>query len=436
MLNFAVAAHGWLEADGSRDAHPEVGSGGRLSIELRARTRAGARLVASAELLTRRFAATAAEHDARGTYPFENIALLKEVGYFTAPIPVQLGGQGVDSLYDVLIASSRLARGDPSTTLGLNMHLLVVLNMVNRWRTARRRGQERRVAAFARSLQRIVTDDVVMAAAVSEPGQNLTQPAARATRNDQGWVLNGRKIFCTMSPAATVLLVSVTYPDLGGNLLYGYAEVPTDAPGLTIHDDWDSLGMRASGSNSVSLRDVQLEETAVRGGFPVGDLIGFIQRNLANGLFHASASLGIAEAAHSAAIERLNKHGLGQLRAPEHVLVADNAIDLSAMRATFGRAAELVEAFQHDRATADAMPDEWITIFAEAQAAKTFVNSAAARIVDRALTLSGGAGYMRSHAISRAYRDVRAGSFMQPLGAVRAYDYLGQAALGLTPSLS
>jgi alkylation response protein AidB-like acyl-CoA dehydrogenase len=74
-------------------------------------------------------------------------------------------------------------------------------------------------------------------------------------------------------------------------------------------------------------------------------------------------------------------------------------------------------------------------IFAESQATKTFVNEAAVRIVDRALSLSGGAGYLNGHPLARAYRDVRAGAFMHPLGANRAYDFVGQVALGAEPSL-
>jgi alkylation response protein AidB-like acyl-CoA dehydrogenase len=391
-------------------------------------------LVLCAESLAERLATTAAEHDTRGTYPHENAGLLKEAGYFVAPVPEQFGGQGVDSLYDILVASSRLARGDASTTLGLNMHLLVVLNMANRWKIARQRGDQRRAAAFARSLERIVADGIVIAAAVSEADQDLTRPATRATRNGTGWLVNGRKIFSTMAPAATVLLVSASYEDLSGKLRYGYAEVPAHAPGVTIHDDWDALGMRASGTNSVSLCDVHLPASSVRGGFPSGDSAGYMQRNLANGLFHASASVGIAEAAHNAAIRRLASQV--QLRAPERVLVADNVIDLVALRATFGRAAELVEVFQQAHCASDATTNELTTIFAEVQAAKAFVGTAAGRVVDRALTLSGGAGYMRSHALSRAYRDVRAGAFMQPLGLVRGYDFLAQASLGQEASLS
>jgi L-evernosamine nitrososynthase len=109
--------------------------------------------------------------------------------------------------------------------------------------------------------------------------------------------------------------------------------------------------MRASGSNSVSFRDVHLPESAVRGGFPLGDAAGYMEGNLANGLFHASASVGIAESAHRGAIERIQRSGAEFPRASEQMLVAESPIDLSAMRATFGRAAELVEAFQQHLAS-------------------------------------------------------------------------------------
>jgi alkylation response protein AidB-like acyl-CoA dehydrogenase len=181
--------------------------------------------------------------------------------------------------------------------------------------------------------------------------------------------------------------------------------------------------------HALTRQDVHRPESAVRGGFPVGDAAGYIQRNLANGLFHASASVGIAEVAHTTAIERLTRHVLP----PEHMLIANNAIDLSAMRATFGRAAELVDAFHEAHLASDATSQDWTSIFAEVQAAKTFIGEAAQRIVARALTLSGGAGYTRSHALSRADRDVRASAFMQPIGALRAHDFLGRVSLGPGP---
>ena len=49
--------------------------------------------------------------------------------------------------------------------------------------------------------------------------------------------------------------------------------------------------------------------------------------------------------------------------------------------------------------------------------------------MDRALALSGGAGYVDGSPLARAYRDVKAGTFMHPLGANRAYDHLAHTAL-------
>ena len=61
-----------------------------------------------------------------------------------------------------------------------------------------------------------------------------------------------------MSPAADVLYTAVTYTDDAGRERYGYAMVPRETAGVVVHDDWDALGMRASGSHSVSFEDVQL----------------------------------------------------------------------------------------------------------------------------------------------------------------------------------
>ena len=88
-----------------------------MSIELAAQTVAGDRLVAVADALSESLAARAAEHDRDGTFPFEAIDALRAASYFAAPVPVELGGLGVASAHDLVVASSRLARG------GYHLHL-------------------------------------------------------------------------------------------------------------------------------------------------------------------------------------------------------------------------------------------------------------------------------------------------------------------------
>jgi len=397
-----------------------------MSMELTAKTAAGRELVATAERLAQDFAVRAAAHDRDGSYPFESIDALRHAGYFAAPVPDELGGLGVSSVHDVIVASGRLARGDASVAIGVNMHLVVVLSLARRWRMARAAGSARRERAFAGSLRRIASDGVVMAAAMSERGQDLTRPVTEAVRTDGGWRIDGHKIFCTMAPAATILLTSVRFAHDDGVERYAYVEIPADAPGVRINDDWDALGMRASGSHSVTFDGVELPAAALRGGFPTGRPVPYLERNLPSGLFHASASLGIAEAAFARAArpDRIN----GDARAP--MLVAESVIDLTASRATISRAAALIDEHHAANPTADGTDEEITALFAEGQAAKTFVNEAATRIVDRALALSGGAGYLNGSPLARAYRDVRAGAFMHPLGANRAYDFLADIALG------
>jgi alkylation response protein AidB-like acyl-CoA dehydrogenase len=397
-----------------------------MSFELTARTEAGAGLVALAVVLAEALAEGAAPHDRDASYPFECVDALKEAGVFVAPVPVHLGGLGVSSVHDLLVAASRLARGNASVAIGVNMHLVALLSMVRRWQTAVAAGNERRAAAFARSLETIVGDGVVMAAAISERGQDLTRPATTAVRTASG--------FCTMAPAADVFYTAVRFADEAGVERYGYAFVPADAPGVVVHDDWDALGMRASGSNSVSFSAVELPAAALRGGFEVGDPIPYMERNLAAGLFHASASLGIAEAASAVALQSVARRA-GAADTHTRMLAATNAIELAGCRAAFGRAAVLLDDHYDAHPGDDGTRHELVALFAETQATKTHLNEAAARIVDRALALSGGAGYLNGSVLARAYRDVRAGAFMHPLGANRAYELIGQVALGLEPAL-
>jgi L-evernosamine nitrososynthase len=399
-----------------------------MNFDLTARTEAGRRLVTIAESLADEIRPAAAHHDREASFPFESLATVKASGFLAAPVPEQLGGLGVASVHDLVVASSRLARGDAALTIGVNMHLVYVVSLLRRWREAEAAGNERRLDAFGRSLEQIARERLVLAAAISEPAQDLARPATVAKRTEDGWTISGRKVFCTMSPAADALYVAVTF-DADGRETYGYALVPAAAPGVVVHDDWDPLGMRGSGSNSVSFEEVRLPAGALRGGFPVGSTRDYLERNLDAGLFHAAAALGAAEHAHEHIARQIAGNGR-ELDGRTRTLAAENAVELSACRAVLARAAALLDDHFAPGWTADVA-----LLFAEAQAAKTFVGEAAVRIVDRALALSGGAGYLNGSPLARAYRDVRATAFMHPLGANRAYDYLGELALGRNPSL-
>src|SRR5436309_1069050 len=109
--------------------------------------------------------------------------------------------------------------------------------------------------------------------------------------------------------------------------------------------------MLASGSNSVSLEGVELPESGVRGGFLAGDPLPYMERNLVSGLFHASASLGIAESADATALRGVAGRINGDAR--PRMQLADNAVDLAAARGALSRAAALIDAHRAANSVSD-----------------------------------------------------------------------------------
>jgi len=404
------------------------------AVDLPAMTVAGDAMVGAAERFADDFSAGAFDHDQSGTFATEHLDQLRSSRFLVSPVPTEFGGGGVRSVRDILVASSRLARGDVATTIGVNMHFAVLLNVIRGWRTAIARGDDRRASAASASLQRIVEDDIVFASAVSEPApQDLTRPRTTAVRTADGWVIEGRKVFTTMAAAATIVNTAVTYHAADGTERYGFAFVPTSAPGVEFPDDWDAIGMRASASGSMSLHGVVVGVDAVRDGFAVGSYTpALFDRFLASGAFHASASLGIAESSHFAMVDALTRRPEAVLDDPHAMTgLADNVVDLTAMQASLDLAGRRIDQYRAAFPCGEATLAEAQAVTAAVQAAKAFICTGAQRVTDRALALSGGAGYMSKHPLAKAWRDARAGAFMHPFGANRAYDLVARTALGL-----
>lgn len=417
-----------------------VAGNGHMRGQLEPRSEAGRRLAAAVDGLAATFAERSRRRDADGESPADSLDDLRAIGYLRAAIPTYLGGLGVEAAHDLAVVASRLARADASLAIGVNMHTVAAHSTVQAWRFAVESGGHDRAVRLGGTVRMIAESGVAMAAAVSEPsgGQDLSRPSTTATREGDGWRIDGTKAFCTMSPLADVLGVAVTFVDGDGAERYGFAQVSTTAAGCTVHDDWDALGMRSSGSGRVSFDGVRIARHELSDSHPAGETSAAgLDRFLTSGLFHASATLGIAEEAHRQVTD-VDAAGRGRLaeRGRSMQLVADDVVDLAAMRATLARAATAADehfrsALRFDGRTVEASAD----VFAQVQAAKALIDQVGPRVVDRALELSGGAGYLTRSPLSQAYRDVRAGAFMHPLGANRAYDFIAHVELGLSPSI-
>ncbi len=409
-----------------------------MQNEIQPLTEPGARMVAMAEQFAEQFAPAAAENDRTATYPLDHLQQLKDAGYLYAPLPEDAGGMGVESVHDILLASSRLARGDAGLTLGVNMHQIIMMTYARNYRMAVASGATAKAAGIHRAMSRASETGMLIGAAVSEPDQDLLRPSTSAHYDGGNWLISGRKIFSSGAPGMTHFSVSLAHVDKDGNEVMAYVVVPRDAPGVTVNNDWDAMGMRDSGSCSLVFDDVPVSREPANGSLAGIITSEYLEQYFTSGASHAAAATGIAESAQQLAVTsfqaKMQRTGERAYRPTLQHLAAENVIDLAALRGVLHRSLKMVDEYYVRNAAAIGSEDDANAVFAEVQAAKAFVNQATQRIVDRAMTIAGGGAFMTGHPLSRHYRDARATAFMHPLAANLSYEYLGTWGLGLKPA--
>ena len=187
-----------------------------MDFALQPQTTAGAHFVALAEQHAADFTTRADQHDRDGSFPFENIDAMQRSGVMAGCVPVELGGLGVESLHDAVLGINRLGRGDGSTAIATAMHLFSSWMLTRAWRAATAAGETPQAERAASVLHQMGTGEVVRCSPQSEPGTDMLRPLVEATKVEDGWHLNGRKIFGTLSPAASLMAITCRVRDPQG----------------------------------------------------------------------------------------------------------------------------------------------------------------------------------------------------------------------------
>ena len=162
----------------------------------------------------------------------------------------------------------------------------------------------------------------------------------------------------------------------------------------------------------------------------------YMERNLTAGLFHAAASLGIAESAHGTSWACWPRATATATDARTQMLAAENAIDLSAeprdARPRRGAGRRALRGAP-DRGRARRGAGRGVRRDAGSPRRSSTRRRCGSSTVRSRCPAAPATS--TAHPLARAYRDVRAGAFMHPLGANRAYELAGRVALGLDPGL-
>ena len=348
----------------------------------------------------------AERHDREGTFVTEAVDALRDAGLLHMGVPVDLGGGGA-TIADIAAVQRELGRHCGSTALASAMHQHVVAFTAWRYR--------RGLPGAEATLRRVVDEGIVL---VSTGGADQTHPRGEAVRVEGGYRVSGRKVFCSQSPAGAAMSTMFAYDDPEQGLRVLNMAVPLSAEGVTVLDDWDVLGMRGTGSNSVVVDDVFVPEDKVLANRPHGVIDGPLQVifSIAFPIITA-AYLGVAEAAYAAAVQSAGARRDDVLVQRQIGLMADR------LRVAGWALDGAIAAVGDD-------PQPSMDLVADVMAAKREVALAGIEVCDLAMDVAGGGAFSKGTVIERCYRDIRAIK-CHPLSLERTLVHAGRVALGM-----
>ncbi len=365
-------------------------------------------LVELVKVLGPQFARSAAERDAGDIFVAENYDVLKEHRVFSALVPEELGGGG--ARHSAMCAFLReLAHYCPSTALALAMHQHLVAAAVYNHAHGR---------LGRKLLEQVATAETVL---VSTGANDWLGSNGLAVRADGGFLVSARKPFASGSPKGGMLVTSAPFedPDEGWQVLH--FPVPFSASGVSLADDWRTLGMRATGSHTVILDKVFVSDDAIvlrrpRGGFHAAWNVILI----AAMPLIMSAYAGVAEVA-AAIGQDLAKRRKGDPTVPS--LLGELANHLTIVQLAVDDMIRLAD---------DLDVDANLGIANAVLVRKTIAAEHVLSTVEKALEAAGGAGFYRDKGLERLLRDAHGAQF-HPLSAKRQHQFTGRVALDLDP---
>jgi alkylation response protein AidB-like acyl-CoA dehydrogenase len=321
-------------------------------------------------------------------FPIEALRRSAELGFGGIYVREDVGGSGLTRL-DAAILFEELAAGCTSTAAYISIHNMVAW-MIDAHADAE---QRRRWLPDLCAMRRFASY------CLTEPGSGSDAAALRTTAQptgDGGYVLDGSKAFISGAGAADLYLVMARTGGPGPGGISAIA-VEKGTPGLTFGKQEKKLGWHSQPTAVVSF-DGCVVPAANRVG-PEGQGFKVAMKGLDGGRINiAACSLGAARACLDRAIAYTKeRRQFGQRVADfqnTQFALADMATELEAARLLVWRAAAKLDARAPDATLACAM-------------AKRFATDVCFRIIDQALQLHGGYGYIQDYAIERYLRDAR-----------------------------
>jgi len=331
-----------------------------------------------------RIAPVAAELDREHRFPYDLVAQLAELGLMGMTIPEEYGGAGADTVA-YAVGVEELTRIDSSVAITVAAHHSLGTLPIFYF------GNEEQKQEW---LPQLASGQKLAAFGLTEPGAGSDAGATRTTAElrDGEWVVNGSKIFITN--AGTDITACVTITARTGENEISNLIIPNGTTGYEISAPMEKMGWHASDTRELSFRDCSLPEGNLLG--PRGEGFNQFLEILDGGRISVAAmAVGLAQGAFDLAAAYAKEREqfgrpISKFQAVQFRL-ADMATEIEAGRNLVYKAAWT--------------KDQGRPFGKEAAIAKLYTGEMSNRVVNWALQVHGGYGYMDEFAISRLYRD-------------------------------
>ncbi|MBC2580065.1 acyl-CoA dehydrogenase family protein [Clostridium sp. DJ247] len=326
--------------------------------------------------------------DQENKFPSEAIHKLADIGMMGIPYPKEYGGAGLD-IISYAIAVEELSRVDGGTGVILSAHTSLGSYPIAAYGTAEQK--QKYLVPLAKG-EKLGAFGLTEENAGSDAGGTETT----AVLEGDYYILNGEKIFITNAGKADIYIVfAVTTPNIGTRGISAFI-VEKGWEGFSFGKHYDKMGIRSSATAELIFNDVKVPKENLLG--KEGDGFKIAMSTLDGGRIGIAAqALGIAQGAYEHALEYSKERvQFGKPICQQQIIafkLADMATKLRAARLLIYSAAELKENHEH--------------YSMESAMAKQYASDVCLEIVNDALQIFGGSGYLKGMEVERAYRDAK-----------------------------
>ncbi len=356
---------------------------------------------ATRAFLQKEVAPVVAEMDEKEEFPAASVKRMQEEGYFGVPIPEEWGGLGLGKV-GYCIFLEELGKIDASHGVIVGAHTSLGTSPLLYYGTEE---QKRRWLIPAAKGEKL------LAFSLTEPGSGSDSGAVHTVAEHRGdaWVLTGNKIYVSNGrEASAVVVMAGNDVKLGPNGGVTAFIVDTNRPGFSVGRCEKKMGLHGTSTAELVLDHVELGPEHVIGEVGKGFHVAMTALDVGR-VSLGAASLGGIEAATTAALDFSKNRTQFGLPISEYQAIQFKIADMG-MRAQALRYLVYHAAAHQDQLGTD--PKAWTRLqraekTREAAIVKCLASEWASEVIDEALQIHGGIGYIRGTPIERAYRDAR-----------------------------